>query len=536
MKAKSLILAGTIAIFANMITACSAQVASKPAVNYENPQQTEVISLQSGRLTGVYTQDKKVRVYAGIPYAAPPVGDLRWKTPQPVNHWNGVLAADHFGPIAMQGRLPLFVSNGIAKAMGMPEKESEEPMSEDCLYLNVWTPAKMQEGGCPVLVYIHGGSLRTGAGSDDYCNGEEAARNGVVMVTINYRLGAFGYLALPELSKESGTGSGNYGVLDQIAALQWVQQNISAFGGDPNKVTIAGESAGSQSVSALCASPLAKGLFRAAIGESATFAAPHLASDLFSQQKSEDVGLKFMKEYKASTLKELRAMSADELMKHELSEVSITIDGYALPKSAYQTYLDGEQSDVPLLIGYNAKEGGLFTLGQDPNPQELRQKVCETFGDSIGQQILKFYPAQDKKEAKDALMQIVGVYAIGWPTDRWAEVQSRTGKSDVYRYYYTYRQETDLGAQHGTEMEFAYYNPGSQSKWSDADYAFSRKMFTYWMNFVKYGNPNGDETDSGQPAWTNYRQSPDKIMELGSHIGMKVEPNQNMFDLFNTLK
>lgn len=520
------------AVMLMLASCCNAQEGWKPAVNHKNPLATNILEVEGGKLSGVYSEDHQVKIYAGIPYAAPPIGELRWKAPEPVKPWTGVLKADHFGSIAMQKRLPLIIANGLAKALGQPEKDYEEPMSEDCLYLNVWTPTKVDKEGLPVLVYIHGGALRTGAGSDGYCCGEEAARNGVVMVTINYRLGLFGFLALPELSKESGQGSGNYGLLDQIAALKWIQHNISQFGGNPRRVTIAGESAGSQCISALLASPLAKGLFHGAIGESATFAAPRLASDIFTQHKSEEIGLRFQKELKVSSLKELRAIPAEELMEHELSEISITQDGYVLPKSIYQTYQDGEQADIPLLIGYNAKEGGLFTIGQDPTPAQLEEKLKETFGEIATDKIRMLYPVEGKKEAKDALVQIVGAYAVGWPTDRWAEVQNRTGKADVYRYYYTHRQELDLGAQHGTEMEFAYHNPNAQSRWNDSDYAFSKQMFGFWMNFVKYGNPNGDETKAA--TWQTYRQAPDKIMELGKYIGMIREPNQQLYDIFNS--
>lgn len=542
-----------------VMTSCRAQSKPLPAVTCDSLRETPVVTTECGDVVGVYTEDMKVRVYAGIPYASPPVGELRWKAPQAAEKWKGVLKATHFSPIAMQPRMPLPLANKIAEALGLPTKGAEEPMSEDCLYLNVWTPESAggdgksadesvpsKEAGRelhPVLVYFHGGSLRTGAGSEAYCRGESAARAGVVMVTVNYRLGVFGFLSMPELSAESGLGSGNYGLLDQIFALQWVRRNIKAFGGDPARVTIAGESAGSQCVSALCVSPLAKGLFCSAIGESATFACPWLASDTFTQEKSERLGLEYMKSLGKLTLEQMRALPAEVLVKKELSEVSLTVDGFVLPESVYQLYQKGRQNDVPLLIGYNAKEGGLFTIGMSFKPQECVDKVKALFGDESGEKILQLYPCGNESEARQSMNKLVGAFAIGWPTDCWARIQCSTGKSDVYKYYYTYKQNEGLGANHGTEMEYAYHNPNAQSLWKESDYAFSEKMFSYWMNFVKWGTPNGKEGgcpkecgETALPVWKSYKESPHEIMEIGDGIGMMGEPNQSLYDILNTMK
>ena len=493
----------------------------KPALSGSHPQVTGVVMTADGTVQGVLTADGKVCVYAGIPFSAPPIGDLRWREPQPVKPWVEVLKADHFGPVAMQPRLPLFIENCIAKKMGQPKKKYQETMSEDCLYLNVWAPADSTRKNYPVLVYFHGGSLRSGSGSEPLFSGEEAARSGgVVMVSANYRLGAFGYLALPELNEESGHGSGNYGLLDQIAALRWVQKNIAAFGGDPNRVTIAGESAGSQSVSALCASPLAKGLFHGAIGESAKFAAPSLASDLFTQHKADSIGRLFMKEHKAATPADLRRMPADKLMKHELKEVSIVVNGYALPRPVYDIYADGEQNDVPLLVGYNANEGIFFALALNPTPKEYPQLLAKTFG-AKADKVQALFPAETKEQAKAAVEHITGIYAIGWPTREWAKVQTRTGRQPAYLYYFSWGKDSGLRATHGTEMVYAYYCPDAQGHWTDADREFSRKMFTYWMNFVKTGKPSG----GGLPEWKAFAEAPDETMELGEHFGMTEEPN-----------
>ena len=501
----------------------------KPAVKSESPQPTDTITIETGDLSGVYSSDGKVKVYAGIPYAAPPLGELRWKSPQPAKKWEGVRKADHFSAIAMQTRTPLPLARGVAKALGTVAPEYYEPMDEDCLYLNVWAPARKSVEPYPVLVFIHGGALRSGSGSEDMYNGEEAARNGVIMVTINYRLGVFGYLSLPELSEESGKGSGNYGLLDQIAALEWVQRNIAKFGGDPSKVTVAGESAGSQSVSALCASPLAKDLFRAAIGESATFVAPVLASPLFTQDRAEQNGLKYMADCDATSLAELRAMKAEDLLKHELSEISICVDGYALPELAWDIFAKGGQNDVALLAGYNAEEGTLFTIGQNPSPESYDKSLRDIFGDKADA-VKALYPGTSKEEAKRSAEQITGLYSIGWPTWKWAEAQSKSGACPTYLYYYTHVSSSGMQPFHGTEMSYAYFNPDTQTKWDNKDRTFARKMFTYWMNFVKTLNPNGN----GLPRWQSYQEAPNLILELGdSNIGMIPDPNQALYDLLD---
>ena len=509
----------------------------KPAVSCDSPKRTDVLQIEDGKVRGVFTEDGKVAVYAGLPYAAPPTGELRWREPNPVAKWDNILEADHFSAIAMQPRIPLFLQNEMAKAMGQPQKEYLELMSEDCLYLNVWAPAEKSVTPYPVLVYFHGGSLRTGSGSEDMYCGEEAARNGVVMVTVNYRLGVFGYLSLPRLSEESGHGSGNYGLLDQIAALKWVRHNISKFGGDPSKVTIAGESAGSQSVSVLCVSPLAKGLFHGAIGESATFAAPELASGTFSQQQAEENGMKFLQDCKASGVTDLRNMPAEELMKHELKDISIVEDGYALPEKVYDIYQKGMQNDVPLLVGYNANEGLFFTMFSNPTPEDYHRQLAETFKEKAGE-IEALYSVSTNEEAKAALGDLTGLYSIGWPTMKWAEIQHKTGKYPVYTYYFSYGKNTELHATHGTEMQYAYFCPNAQTRWNENDHAFSRKMFTYWMNFVKYGNPNSKVVDNNNgkqdlPEWEMFEPSIMRTMELGEHIGMIKEPNVKLYDILN---
>ena len=307
------------------------------------------VATDKGVVEGTASADSKARIFKGIPFAAPPVGALRWKAPQPVASWTGVRKAAEFGSRCMQGHI---YNDMIFRDPGP---------SEDCLYLNVWTPAASAQEKLPVMVWIYGGGYSAGAASEPRQDGENLARKGVVVVSMNYRLGVFGFFVHPELAKESGHGSsGNYGLMDQVAALQWVQSNIAAFGGDPGNVTIFGESAGSFSVSAQMASPLAQGLFQRAIGESGAFFSATL--DLKPLVKAEEDDAKFAEAVGAPTLEALRAKPADELLKVALRQgggvrFAPDIDGWFFPETAYAIYAAGKQSHVPLLAGWNADEG-----------------------------------------------------------------------------------------------------------------------------------------------------------------------------------
>ncbi|MBU1820727.1 MAG: carboxylesterase family protein, partial [Bacteroidetes bacterium] len=304
------------------------------------------VKTANGILEGV--DESGIRAFRGVPFAQPPVGDLRWREPQPVKNWTGVRKAHNFGPRAMQ--LPLFGDMGFRS----------DGISEDCLYLNVWTPAKAATDKLPVMVYFYGGGLMAGDGSEPRYDGESMARQGIVTVTVNYRLTIFGFFSHPELSKESPhKASGNYGFLDQYAALQWVQKNIAAFGGDPTKVTIAGESAGSFSVSAQMASPLSKNLIAGAIGESGSLLGFRQIPTLTEAEK---IGVEFAKAVGAASLTELRAMPAQKLLefttKPGVPRFSANIDGYFFPKSPTEIYEAGQQAKVPLMAGWNSQESG----------------------------------------------------------------------------------------------------------------------------------------------------------------------------------
>jgi para-nitrobenzyl esterase len=452
--------------------------------------------------------------FKGIPFAAPPVGDLRWREPQPVASWSGVLKADKFGPRALQP--PIFGdmdfrSNG---------------MSEDCLYLNVWTPAKSAAEKLPVLVYFYGGGYVAGDGSEPRYDGESISKKGIVAITVNYRLGVFGFFSHPELSKETGHGSGNYGVLDQYAALRWVKANVAAFGGDPAKVTIAGESAGSISVSAQMASPLSKNLFARAIGESGSLLGALSAAPL---ERGEATGVEFAKKVGANSLRELRAINADTILNAATAfgpfRFSMTVDGYFFPKDPQQIFENREQAQVPLLAGWNSEEGGAATvLGNEPRTVEgFKSAIKKRYGDKAAD-VLKVYNPVNDDEVEITARSLAGDNFIAFSTWRWIEYQIKTGQP-VYRYYYErprppvsdemgdvtpglaggiikgQKNTAPLpkGAVHSAEIEYALGNLPLNKvyAWTGLDYKVSATMQEYFANFIKTGNPNG----KGLPQW-----------------------------------
>lgn len=461
-----------------------------------------------------------IRSFKGVPFAAPPVGDLRWREPQPVKNWEGVRKADHFGPRTMQ--LPIYGDMAFRS----------DGMSEDCLYLNVWTPAKSDKERLPVLVYFYGGGFVAGDGSEGRYDGESMAQKGIVALTVNYRLGVFGFLSHPELTKESPHhASGNYGLLDQAAALKWVQQNIAAFGGDPARVTIAGESAGSVAVSAQMASPLSKKLFAAAIGESGSILGALPALPLSEGEKT---GIEFAKAAGANSLAELRAMNADSLLKVSGKfgpfRFNRTIDGYFFPKSPYEIFAAGEQAQVPLLLGWNSQEGDFHGIvgNEPPTKENFEKAVQKLYGDKAAE-ILKVYNPASEENVEKVATDLAGDRFIGFSTWRWADIHTKTGKGPVYRYYYErprpamrpelgnatpglaggIQRNPDAakkppappakGAVHSAEIEYAMGNLDNNKvfAWTEDDYKVSRIMQQYFANFIIKHDPNGD----GLPAW-----------------------------------
>jgi para-nitrobenzyl esterase len=479
---------------------------------------TEPVHLSDGLVSGIAGQDSDVRVFKGIPFAAPPVGELRWRAPKAPERWDGVRTADKFSTTCMQRR---------------PNSAAGGAMSEDCLYLNVYTTAKSAKDHRPVMVWIHGGALTSGAGS--LYDGEALAKKGVVVVTVNYRLGVFGFFADPELSKESDrNASGNYGLLDQIAALEWVQKNITAFGGDPKRVTIFGESAGSWSVNYLAATPLAHGLFQRAIGESgAEFAPARKLADM------EQASVKFGQSIGAESLAALRAKPADDLVKATGFATAANVDGWLLPQDVYTIFAQGKQNDVPVLIGSNADEGTMFTPAS-VKAATLRETAAKRFG-TDADAFLKLYPFHTDEEAWAAQAASMRDQVFGWEMRTWARMQNKTGKSKVYMYFFSRvppGQNRAKGAYHGSEIAYVFGNlevaPFAVSgdgprPWQDVDHKLADTMSSYWVNFATTGDPNG----KGLPKWPAYRLKDDLLMGFGDAIEVKPVPNKPALDFLD---
>ncbi|AOS44236.1 Fumonisin B1 esterase [Lacunisphaera limnophila] len=452
----------------------------------------------TGLVQGV--AEKDLAVYKGIPFAAPPVGDLRWRAPQPAAKWDGVRAADKFGPDPYQGD----GTNGV---------------SEDCLYLNVWTPAKSPGDKIPVLVWIYGGGFSFGGNNNPTHNGEHLARKGVVLVTINYRVGPLGFLAHPELTAESGHGaSGNYGLMDQIAGLQWVKANIAAFGGDPDQVTIFGESAGGIAVSMLCASPQAKGLFQGAISQSGGSFGPtrpttYPGENMRTLAMAEASGVAYAQKAGAATLAELRQVAPGKLPAGWGSGAAWPIvDGHIIPDDQHKLYQAGRYNDVAILVGYNSDEG--LSFSREKTPAEYRANTEKRYG-PFAEKLLAAYPAGESTVPKTA-RDLMRDAAFGWQTWSWANLQVKTGKSKVFFYYFDQHAkrpadspEADHGMPHGVDVPYVFQTlDRNDARLTPADFAISETVSTYWANFAKHGNPNGP----GVPAWPEFTATDRQVM------------------------
>ncbi len=464
------------------------------------------VQTDAGTVVGSASTDGKVQIFKGIPYAAPPVGALRWKEPQPVPSWQGVRKTTEFGARCMQGNV---FGDMVFRDAGP---------SEDCLYLNVWTPKASPDAKLPVMVWIYGGGFQAGATSEPRQDGEHLAHKGVVLVSMNYRLGIFGFFSHSELTKESPHhASGNYGLQDQAAALQWVRKNIAAFGGDPENVTIFGESAGSFSVSALMASPLSKGLLHRAIGESGAFFGRTLTAKPLAD--SEQDGAKFAQSIGAGTLEELRAMTSQQTLDAATKGKNTfrfgpIIDGYFFPDSPADIYAKGNQAHIALLAGWNRDEGnyhGFF--GADPPTKEnYAKKANQMFGEKAAD-VLKLFPGETDEQAKSSADLLATANFIGYGTWKWIEIQTKLGAPVVYRYEFDEapplttpaagapaRTESPR-AYHSAEIEFVFGMLDSKKlPWRPEDYEVSEQMGSYWTNFAKTGNPNG----AGLPQWPQY--------------------------------
>jgi para-nitrobenzyl esterase len=478
-----------------IITGCSAL----------SPEQVKV---EQGIVQG--TIENSLRVFKGIPFAASPVGDLRWKAPQPAPKWKGIKITTKYAPAAFQGGNP------------------PSGKSEDCLYLNIWTPAKSGKEKVPVLVWIYGGGFSFGSTSDPVHNGENLARKGVVLVSIAYRVGQLGFLAHPELSSENPNKvSGNYGLYDMIAGLKWIQKNIAAFGGDPDKVTIFGESAGGIAVSMLCASPLAKGLFHGAISQSGGSFGPtrpttYPGENMKTLQQAEQAGIEYAQKVGAATIADLRKIEADKLpMGMGMGSAWPIVDGVVIPDDQYLLYEEGKYNDVPILVGYNSDEGASFS--REKTPEEYFAGVKTRYG-KFADDLIKIYPAAETSVPKTA-RDLARDAAFGWQTWIWARLQSKTGKSKVYYYYFDqhpdYPKDSPrygFGSPHGQDVAYVFMHlDKSKPETTKSDLEISEAMGTYWTNFAKYGDPNG----KGVPKWPAFSDANPEVMYLGPtpHIG-----------------
>jgi para-nitrobenzyl esterase len=460
------------------------------------------VTVQSGVLEG--KAEGIVSAFLGIPYAAPPVGALRWKPPEPPLPWDGIRPATEFGPRPMQ---PAVYKDMVFRDPGC---------SEDCLSLNVWTPAHDAKARLPVMVWIFGGGFLAGGTSEQRQDGEHLAERGVVVVSMNYRLGVFGFLAHPDLVRESPHhAAGNYGLLDQLAAIRWVHDNVAAFGGDPANVTIFGESAGSISVSAQMASPLAKGLFQKAIGESG--AAFFVLSPGFLQRSLAGVAAEdaeFVRQRTgARTLAELRTMPAQKLLdavsapsEAGAPEFFLATDGYFLPEPAAAIFAEGKQNAVPLLAGWNRDEGGLPLPPTPMAGASLRKTAAAEFGRDASE-FLAVYPSDTDQQAARSGAEFAADRFIAFGTWAWIEAEARTGGQPIFRYRFDRAPPTDFtgqkrGAFHSADIVYVFGEFDAQPRvpWTPADVEASRLIQSYWTNFARTADPNGP----GLPPWPTY--------------------------------
>ena len=486
-----------------------------PIEAFTDEKKTNIIQIDSGPISGKV--EEGMRIFLGIPYAAPPVGELRWKPPQEVASWSQVRNSTDFGPSCPQ-----------------PKQHDSGKFSEDCLYLNVWTNAEPLEKRLPVMVWIHGGAFNFGSSSQPEYNGKNLAPKGVVVVTINYRLGPLGFLVHPLLSKESVHGtSGNYGLLDQIAALKWVQKNIAAFGGNPDRVTIFGQSAGSRSVSLLLISPMSAGLFHRAIAESggpiigSEYLSPAFNGNMANVKKmSQKLTVKLGCDKASNVLEAMRAKSAQEwveaadcktdLFDDEAPFFAPVFDGCVLPKKPLAAF-SGRQHDVPVIVGSTLNEGNLYLADEKNLSVEKYKFFLKSRFAENSEKALEIFPAHCAKDVAQALDSIVTVAANAQPARYVAQSMERK-KSKAYLYQFTRLPDTalarKLGVHHGAELAYVFGNMAKSDGYTDIDRELSHKMMDYWVNFAKTGNPNGKHLT----YWPAYKSESDLNLEFSDTI------------------
>jgi para-nitrobenzyl esterase len=492
-----------------MLAVCSLATVGLVGLSVSAQAQSLTVKTEQGTARGKTINDAKVKAFLGLPYAAPPVGDLRWKAPAPPAKWKGERDATKYGARCAQ--------NNVFDDMVFQDSGDQE----DCLFLNVYAPADATaKSKLPVMFWIHGGGFVGGASSEPRHNGDFLPLKGVVLVTINYRLAVFGFLVTSDLAKEANGAAGNYGLLDMVAALQWVKANIQEFGGDPGNVTIFGESAGSAAVSTLMASPIAKGLFHKGIGESGgALGTGVLGYDSLAAREKQDGD--WVASLKVSSLKQLRSMPTAAILeaaKARGTDFGPNIDGKLLVEPVADTYAAGRQAHVPLLAGWNRDEGNFF-IEDGMTADKFKGMAADKFKDRANE-FLKRYPADTDEQALRSAIDYSGDTFIAFSTWKWMEAHRKTGESPVYRYHFELaappsKFHPGSFAFHSDDIEYVFgaldTRPGAV--WRPEDRKLSDQMMSYWANFAKNGDPNGP----GLPQWPKYAEG-DSLIHLDSTI------------------
>jgi para-nitrobenzyl esterase len=473
----------------------------------------DTIRVSQGLLAGINSSDGQIRIYKGVPYAAPPVGDLRWQEPQAPQHWKGIRMADHYANSAMQ-------ATG-ARNPWTAEFINDQPVSEDCLYLNIWAPKRQKGKKFAILVYIHGGGYTEGSGSTSITDGENLARKGIIVININYRLGIFGFFAHPELTSESvHHSSGNYGLMDQLAALKWIHENVSAFGGDPERVTVCGQSAGAGCVHDLVVSPLVKGMISGGIAESGSDLVPR--TPMLTLPQAEKACSDFAASIGLHSLKQLRALPANQLLaltKKLPGVLRPIIDGWFLPQSVPAIYREGKQNDVPILTGINADEGSAKSNYGKLSAEEFKKQSQQLYGDMYNE-FEQLYPAATDTEAAKAQIESARDFGLA-STYLWAAAHIKTSRAHTYTYYFNHPipwpQFPQYGVFHSSEIPYVFSNLNRLNRpWEPADRQLSETMSSYWINFINSGNPNG----ANLPTWPQISFNTDQTL----YIDVITEP------------
>jgi para-nitrobenzyl esterase len=484
--------------------------------------QAKPVATETGLVQGV--TNGGLTVYKSVPFAAPPLGDLRWRAPQPAKRWTGVRKADHFAPACMQ--------TGVS----MPG-EAPPQTSEDCLYLNIWTPAKAER--LPVIVWIYGGGFNNGSAAMPLYWGDRLARKGAIVVTFGYRVGPLGFLAHPDLTQESsGRSSGNYGLMDQIAALKWIQRNIAAFGGDPARVTIAGQSAGATCVSILMASPAAKGLFQRAIGESGGLFEPIALAPNWLLKNAEQDGKTYAASLGASSLAALRAVPARDLFNAKANAISHpVIEPIVLPQAPYDVFASGRQNDVPLLAGANEDEARALVQDLDAvTAKSYEAEITKHWG-ALPSPLYAQYPHATDAEAQQARLDFERDLRFAWDDWTWVKLQARTGRSAAYAYRFAHKPPfpkntpyAGWGASHFSELWYVFDHLDQQAwAWTAADRQLADTMAAYWVNFAAKGDPNGP----GLPEWPRFTKDEDRVLVLDYPVHTAPTPHRDALETFD---